>query len=93
MPGGHSLGGPEVGEKLAGFGLLQGDWAQAPRAIAAQESGEQPLAEAAVRVIEEQPALFGGHFDRAPTSSRYAFAAEGPAAACHCRSMSRISCG
>ena len=59
VPGGHSLGGIEVGEKVVGLGLPQGNRAQERFAIPAKQAGEEPGAEPAVRVVEDRPAVLG----------------------------------
>ena len=66
MPRGHALHRRKVREEVVGLGSLQGDRPQAQCAVPAQQAGEQPLAEAAVRVVEDHPAVLGGRSDRVP---------------------------
>src|SRR5687767_1485455 len=61
MPRDRPLGRREVREQFVGLWALQPDRLQAPAAIPPQQDCEQPLAEAAVRVIEDRPAVFGIH--------------------------------
>ena len=57
MPRRDPLGGREVGEQVVCVGVLQRERAQAPRAIPAQQAREQPHADAAVGVVEDDWAL------------------------------------
>jgi len=40
MPGGHPHSGRELPEQVVGFGSLQRDWVQAPRAVPPQGQAE-----------------------------------------------------
>lgn len=57
VPRGHPLSGRELWEQVVGLGPLQRDRVQARRAVPPQQGGQQPLAEAAVRVVEDSPLL------------------------------------
>jgi hypothetical protein len=59
VPRGHSLGGREVWEKIVGLAQLQSDRPQPSCAIGSAQAGEQPLAQAAVRVVKDRPAALG----------------------------------
>jgi len=59
MPRRHPLGRREVREQVVRLRPLQGDRPQALCAIHTEDGGEQPLAEATVRVVENHPALLG----------------------------------
>ena len=65
MPGGHPLSGRELPEQVVGLGSLQRDRVQARRAVPPQQGGQQPLAEAAVGVVQDRPAAFAGQVGRA----------------------------
>ena len=53
MPGGHPLGLVEIGQPPLGLGALKRDRLQSPAPVPAQQAGEEPHAEAAVRVVED----------------------------------------
>ncbi|MGC1853061.1 MAG: hypothetical protein WA687_11540 [Solirubrobacterales bacterium] len=55
VPGAHARGQLEIGEQLVSLRPLQGDWMQPRGAIPAEQDGEQPLAKAAISVVENRP--------------------------------------
>ncbi len=57
------LGRREAPEQIAGLGPLQGDRAQALRPIKAEQAGQQPRAEAAVGVVQDDGARAGRRLD------------------------------
>ncbi len=63
VPRGHPRSGRELSEQVDGLGSLQRDRVQARRAIPPQQAGQQPLAEAALRVVKDRPAVLGGQSD------------------------------
>jgi len=99
MPRGHPLSGRELSDQVVGLGSLQRDRVQARRAIPPQQAGQQPLAEAAFRVVKNRPAAFAEagraltcvsvvrHVDKACA------VVGSPASARHSRPSSRIAGG
>ena len=57
MPGGHLLLGIEAREQIAGLRPPEGDGTETRPPIPAEQTGEQPFADSAVPVVEDDPAV------------------------------------
>ena len=72
VPRSHALFRREVREKLLGLWPLQRKRAQADGSVPGQQAAEQPLAQAAVTVVQDPPALLAGLAGRASSSAEAA---------------------
>ena len=66
VPRSHPFSGRERLQKVVSLGSPKCDRVQARRAVPPQHEGQEPRAEAAVRVVEDGPAAFAGRAGRAP---------------------------
>jgi hypothetical protein len=66
VPRSHSLSGRERLQKVVSLGSPKCGRVHARRAVPPQHEGQEPRAEAAVRVVDDGPAAFAGRAGRGP---------------------------